>query len=84
MDEQGNIFIVDRIKDMVLRNGYSVYPREIEDVLYTHEQVQSVAVLGVPDERVGEEVVAVVMPRPGADEGVREASEAGTLMLSLS
>ena len=66
-------FIVDRIKDMVLRNGYSVYPREIEDVLYTHEQVQSVAVLGVPDERVGEEVVAVVMPRPGADEGVLQA-----------
>ena len=45
MDEQGNIFIVDRIRDMVPRNGYSVYPREIEDVLYTHEQVQSVAVL---------------------------------------
>ncbi len=73
VDEQGNIFIVDRIKDMVLRNGYSVYPREIEDVLYTHEQVQSVAVLGVPDERVGEELVAVVMPRPGADEGVLQA-----------
>ncbi|MBF1680654.1 MAG: AMP-binding protein [Rothia sp.] len=73
VDEQGNIFIVDRIKDMVLRNGYSVYPREIEDVLYTHEQVQSVAVLGVLDERVGEEVVAVVMPRPGADEGVLQA-----------
>lgn len=73
VDEQGNIFIVDRIKDMVLRNGYSVYPREIEDVLYTHEQVQSVAVLGVPDERVGEEVVAVVKPRPGADEGVLQA-----------
>ncbi len=73
VDEQGNIFIVDRIKDMVLRNGYSVYPREIEDVLYTHEHVQSVAVLGVPDERVGEEVVAVVMPRPGADEGVLHA-----------
>ena len=73
VDEQGNIFIVDRIKDMVLRNGYSVYPREIEDVLYTHEQVQSVAVLGVPDDRVGEEVVAVVMPRPGADEGVLQA-----------
>lgn len=73
VDEQGNIFIVDRIKDMVLRNGYSVYPREIEDVLYAHEQVQSVAVLGVPDERVGEEVVAVVMPRPGADEGVLQA-----------
>ena len=73
VDEQGNIFIVDRIKDMVLRNGYSVYPREIEDVLYTHEQVQSVAVLGGPDERVGEEIVAVVMPRPGADEGVLQA-----------
>ena len=73
VDADGNIFIVDRIKDMVLRNGYSVYPREIEDVLYTHDLVQSVAVLGVPDERVGEEVVAVVVPRAGADWGVAQA-----------
>lgn len=73
VDADGNIFIVDRIKDMVLRNGYSVYPREIEDVLYTHDLVQSVAVLGVPDERVGEEIVAVVVPRSGADWGVVQA-----------
>ena len=73
VDADGNIFIVDRIKDMVLRNGYSVYPREIEDVLYTHDQVQSIAVLGLPNERVGEEVVAVVVPRPGADGGVLQA-----------
>lgn len=73
VDADGNIFIVDRIKDMVLRNGYSVYPREIEDVLYTHDLVQSVAVLGVPDERVGEEIVAVVVPRAGADWGVVQA-----------
>ena len=68
VDADGNIFIVDRIKDMVLRNGYSVYPREIEDVLYTHDLVQ-----GVPDERVGEEIVAVVVPRAGADWGVVQA-----------
>ena len=50
-----------------------MYPREIEDVLYTHDLVQSVAVLGVPDERVGEEIVAVVVLRAGADWGVVQA-----------
>ena len=63
LDEQGNIFIVDRLKDMILRNGNSVYPREIEDVLYTHPQVRLAAVVGQPSETVGEEVVAVIVPR---------------------
>ena len=63
IDADNNIYILDRIKDMVLRNGYSVYPREIEDVLYAHPQVRTAAVVGVPDERVGEEILAVILPR---------------------
>lgn len=63
VDEAGNIFIVDRLKDMILRNGYSVYPREIEDVLYQHPQVRLAAVVGLGSETVGEEVVAVLVPR---------------------
>ncbi|WP_237201988.1 AMP-binding protein [Rothia nasimurium] len=68
LDSEGNIFIVDRLKDMILRNGNSVYPREIEDVLYTHEGVRLAAVVGQPSESVGEEVVAVVVPRDELDE----------------
>lgn len=68
LDEQGNIFIVDRLKDMILRNGYSVYPREIEDVLYTHPQVRLAAVVGQPSELVGEEIIAVVVPREPLDD----------------
>lgn len=67
LDEEGNIYIVDRLKDMILRNGYSVYPREIEDVLYRHEQVRQVAVVGKPDNRVGEEIWAFVVARESLD-----------------
>lgn len=63
IDELGNIFIVDRIKDMILRHGYSVYPREIEDVMYSHAGVRLVAVVGVPDVRVGEEICAYIVPK---------------------
>ena len=70
LDEDGNIFIVDRIKDMVLRNGYSVYPREVEDILYTHPAVATAAVVGVPHEQHGEEVVAVIVLREGYDERI--------------
>ncbi|HWK08727.1 MAG TPA: long-chain fatty acid--CoA ligase, partial [Vicinamibacterales bacterium] len=55
-----------RKKDMILRGGFSVYPREIEDVLMTHPAVSLAAVVGVPDERLGEEVKAYVVLRPGA------------------
>ncbi|WP_346845128.1 AMP-binding protein [uncultured Rothia sp.] len=67
IDTEGNIFIVDRIKDMILRNGYSVYPREIEDILYTHPQVRLVAVIGVQQEKVGEEIRAVIVPKQSLD-----------------
>jgi long-chain acyl-CoA synthetase len=67
MDEDGFYFIVDRAKDLVIRGGYNVYPREIEEVLYAHPAVLEAAVIGKPDERLGEEVVAVVALRPGHD-----------------
>src|SRR5215467_1716982 len=69
MDADGFYFIVDRIKDLVIRGGYNVYPREVEEVLYAHPAILEAAVIGRPDERLGEEVVAVVVPREGAELG---------------
>lgn len=63
-DEAGNYFIVDRSKDMIIRGGYNVYPREIEEVLMTHPAVSLVAVIGVPHDSHGEEVKAVVVLEP--------------------
>jgi long-chain acyl-CoA synthetase len=65
LDDDGYLYLVDRKKDVILRGGYSVYPREIEDVLHEHPAVQEVAVVGVPHESLGEEVVALVVPTPG-------------------
>jgi len=66
MDEDGYVFIVDRKKDMIIRGGYNVYPREIEEVLYTHPDVIEAAVIGIPDSELGEEVAAVVALRQGS------------------
>jgi long-chain acyl-CoA synthetase len=66
-DEDGFYFIVDRAKDLVIRGGYNVYPREIEEVLYAHPDIVEAAVIGKPDDRLGEEVVAVVVRRDGSD-----------------
>ena len=63
-DEEGFYFIVDRKKDLVIRGGYNVYPREVEDVLYLHPAVGQVAVVGIPDERLGEEVRAFCVLKP--------------------
>jgi long-chain acyl-CoA synthetase len=65
-DEEGAIFIVDRKKDVILRGGYNVYPREVEEVLYEHPAVAEAAVVGATDELLGEEVVAVVGLKAGA------------------
>jgi fatty-acyl-CoA synthase len=65
MDDKGYVKIVGRIKDMIIRGGENVYPREIEEFLYTHEAVADVQVIGVPDERYGEEIMAWVIPREG-------------------
>jgi long-chain acyl-CoA synthetase len=67
VDEDGYFFIVDRKKDMIIRGGYNVYPREIEEVLYEHPAVSEAAVVGVPDEAMGEEVGAAVALKPGED-----------------
>ena len=66
-DEDGCYWIVDRKKDMILRGGFNVYPREVEEVLYAHEAVMEAAVIGVPHESHGEEVKAVVALKSGAD-----------------
>ncbi|MBO0914791.1 long-chain-fatty-acid--CoA ligase [Streptomyces laculatispora] len=66
VDEDGYYFVVDRKKDLVIRGGYNVYPREIEEVLYRHPDVTEAAVLGVPDPVHGEEIAAAVVLRPGA------------------
>ncbi|MBA2334910.1 MAG: long-chain fatty acid--CoA ligase [Blastocatellia bacterium] len=67
MDEEGYLSIVDRKKDMILRGGYNVYPRELEEVIMTHEAVSLCAVIGVPSERLGEEVKAFVVLKQGAE-----------------
>jgi long-chain acyl-CoA synthetase len=65
VDEDGYFFIVDRKKDLIIRGGYNVYPREVEEVLYTHPSVAEAAVIGVPHELVGEDVKAFVEFKPG-------------------
>jgi long-chain acyl-CoA synthetase len=64
-DEDGYYFIKDRVKDMIIRGGFNVYPREIEEVLYAHPAVAEAAVIGVHDQALGEEVKAVVAFKPG-------------------
>ncbi len=64
-DEDGYFFIVDRKKDLIIRGGYNVYPREVEEALYEHESVAEVAVVGVPHDDLGEEVGAAVALKPG-------------------
>jgi long-chain acyl-CoA synthetase len=67
LDADGCLFLVDRKKDVILRGGYTVYPREVEDVLHEHPAVHEVAVVGVPDETFGEEIVALVVLKGEAD-----------------
>ncbi|WP_313024626.1 AMP-binding protein [Mobilicoccus sp.] len=67
MDEDGYCAIVGRIKDMVIRGGENIYPREIEEFLYTHEAIADVSVVGVPDEKFGEELMAWIITAPGHD-----------------
>ncbi len=67
LDDEGFLYIVDRIKDMIVTGGFNVFPREVEDVLATHDAVGQVAVIGVPDEQWGEAVKAVVVLKPGME-----------------
>ena len=66
-DADGWFYIVDRAKDMIIRGGFNVYPREIEEVLLTHPAVSMAAVVGVPHERHGEEIKACIVRKPGSD-----------------
>jgi long-chain acyl-CoA synthetase len=67
IDEDGYFFIVDRKKELIIRGGYNVYPREVEEVLYEHPAVQEAAVIGVEDEKMGEEVGAAVVLKKGEE-----------------
>ena len=71
-DERGYLFILDRKKDMIVSGGFNIFPREVEDVLSQHADVAMVAVVGVPDDKWGEAVTAVVVPREGASPNADE------------
>ncbi|MET9397272.1 AMP-binding protein [Kitasatospora sp. NPDC002965] len=73
MDEEGYLTVTGRLKDMVIRGGENIYPREVEEFLHTHPDILDVQVIGVPDARYGEELMAWVRPRPGAPELTAEA-----------
>ncbi len=66
VDEEGRYYIVDRKKELIIRGGYNVYPREIEEVLYEHPAVREAAVIGLPHAELGEEIGAAVSLKPGA------------------
>jgi long-chain acyl-CoA synthetase len=75
LDEDGYLFLVDRKKELIIRGGYNVYPREVEEALYAHPDVLEAAVIGVEHESLGEEVAAVVVLRPGATASPEELQE---------
>jgi acyl-CoA synthetase (AMP-forming)/AMP-acid ligase II len=67
MDEDGYIYIQDRIKDMIISGGENIYPAEVENAIFGHPSIADVAVVGVPDEKWGESVKAIVVKKPGAE-----------------
>jgi len=67
MDEEGYLYIHDRVKDMIVSGGENVYPAEVESAIYGHPQVADVAVIGIPDQKWGEAVKAVIELKPGAE-----------------
>ena len=73
-DADGYFFIVDRKTDMIIRGGFNVYPREVEEILYEHPAVREAAVLGIPDDEYGEEVAAAVVLKDGAQATAEELS----------
>ncbi|WP_462413286.1 class I adenylate-forming enzyme family protein [Neobacillus sp. Marseille-QA0830] len=75
LDEEGFLYIVDRKKDLIIRGGFNIYPRDIEELLSAHPAVLENAVIGVPDERMGEEVLAFVVKKPGSDVTQQELIE---------
>lgn len=71
-DDEGYYYIVDRAKDMIIRGGFNVYPREVEEVLYEHPAVATAAVVGIPHPELGEEIAAAITLKPGAQAGEDE------------
>jgi long-chain acyl-CoA synthetase len=67
MDDEGYFQIVDRKKDLIIAGGFNVYPREVEEVLYSHPAIAEAAVVGIPDQQLGEEVKAFVALKPGQE-----------------
>ena len=73
MDEDGHVFIVDRVKDLVLASGFNVYPREIDELMYTHPKVLQACAYGVPDPKRGETIKLALVLKPGESMTVAEA-----------
>jgi acyl-CoA synthetase (AMP-forming)/AMP-acid ligase II len=73
VDENGLLFVVDRIKDMVISGGENIYPAEIEQVMHKHPAVEDVAIIGVPNEKWGESLLAFVVPKIGVEPPTIEA-----------
>ena len=75
LDADGYLYVVDRKKDLIIRGGFNIFPRDVEDVLLEHPAVAMAGVVGQPDERLGEEIVAFVSLRPGAQATPAEITE---------
>ncbi|GHF10936.1 AMP-binding protein [Kordiimonas sediminis] len=75
MDEDGYVNITGRVKDMIIRGGENVYPKEIEEFLYRHEKIQDVQVFGVPDDKYGEEICAWIQLKPGQSANTQEIKD---------
>jgi long-chain acyl-CoA synthetase len=84
LDEDGYLYVVDRLKDLVIRGGFNVYPRDVEEAMLTHPDVVAAAVVGRPDPTLGEEVVAYVQLRPGAEVSPAELVAHGKATLSAT
>jgi long-chain acyl-CoA synthetase len=72
VDEEGYLYIVDRKKDLIIRGGFNLYPRDVEEILSRHEAVSEASVIGIPDERMGEEMVACVVKKEGIEASAEE------------
>jgi long-chain acyl-CoA synthetase len=84
LDEDGFLYVVDRLKDLVIRGGFNVYPRDVEEAMLTHPDVVAAAVVGRPDPTLGEEVVAYVQLRPGAEVSPADLVAHGKATLSAT
>ncbi|WP_461536922.1 long-chain-fatty-acid--CoA ligase [Spongorhabdus nitratireducens] len=74
-DEKGNLYIVDRLKDMIIRGGYNIYPRELEEVLLTHQDIMLASVIGIPDDHYGEEIMACIVLHQSAQSSTEEIAD---------